>query len=424
MLGTRNCGEIFIALTSSKLSTIMSKFVYKARTQEGELQVGNVEASDRQSAVNILTGHSLFVLNIEPVIEERWYDRLANVFKRVKVSEMMIFTRQLSTLLASQVPLSDSLRNLYRQTDHPVLKEAIAEIAQDVDAGFSLSQALERQKGIFSNFYVNMVKSSEITGRLNEVLSFLADHLESRAELTSKVRSALMYPLFVIVLFVVVVMIMVTVVLPQITPIFAEANVELPVYTRIILAVGVFAERWWWAVLIGLGAIVLVLLDYFQSEEGKGVRDELLLRLPVVGDLFRKLYLARFAESARVLIRGGLTIPQAVEITAHTIGSVVYQGALQEAATQVRRGVLLSKALEQSPDFPPLIAQLVSVGESTGRLEELLEKINSFYTRQVDDTVGNLVSLIQPIMMVVIGVLIGLLFASILLPLYNLSRVF
>ncbi len=402
----------------------MDKFVYKARTQDGELQVGNVEASNRQSAVNILASHNLFVLNIEPVVEEHWYDRLANLFKRVKLSEMMIFTRQLATLLSSQVPLADSLRNLYRQTNHPVLKEAVAEVAQDVDSGFSLSQALERQKGLFSTFYINMVKSSEITGRLSEVLSFLADHLEARAELTSKIRGALMYPAFVVALFIVVVGIVVSVVLPQITPIFAESNVPLPVYTQAVLAIGTFTEHWWWAVLIGVAAIVLVLLDYFQSEEGKGVRDELVLRMPIFGQLFKKMYLARFAESARVLIKGGLTIPQAVEITAHTVGSVVYQSVLQDAAMQVRRGVLLSKALENSSDFPPLVAQLVSVGESTGRLEELLDKINSFYTQQVNDTVENLVSLIQPIMMVVIGVMVGLLFASILLPLYNLSKVF
>jgi len=402
----------------------MAKFIYKARTQAGELQVGNVEASNREAAVGILSGHNLFVLNIEPVVEERWYDRLANIFKRVKISDLMIFTRQLATLLSSQVPLSDSLRNLYRQAEHPVLKEAIAEVAQDVDAGFSLSQALERQKGVFSDFYVNMVRSSEITGRLNEVLSFLADHLEARAALTSKVRGAMLYPSFIIVLFLVVVGLMTTVVLPQITPIFKESNVELPVYTRIVLAVGGFVSTWWWAVLIGIAAIILVLFDYFQSNEGRGVRDELALRLPVFGELFRKLYLSRFAESTRVLIKGGLTIPQAVEISAHTIGSVVYQGALREAALDVRRGVLLSKALEASPEFPPLVSQLISVGESTGRLEELLDKINSFYTRQVEDMVENLVSLIQPILMVVIGVLIGLLFASILLPLYNLSKVF
>ncbi len=400
------------------------KFNYKARTKDGQLQVGDIEASGKAAAISVLTGHELFVLSLEPVAEIKWYDRILDFLKRVKSTDLMIFTRQLATLIASQVPLSDSLNNLYRQTENPVLKEVIAEIAQDIDAGLSLSQALERQRGVFSEFYVNMVKSAEVTGRLNEVLDFLADYLERRAELTSKVKSALMYPAFVIVLFFVVVMIMVSVVLPQITPIFSEADVELPAYTRIVLFFGNFVSTWWWALLIGTGALLLILIDYFQTKEGKTVLDEIVLRIPVFGKMFRKLYIAQFAESAKVLVQGGLTIPQAIEISSRTISNTVYKGLLHQAAEQVRKGVPLSKALENMPEFPPLVSQLISVGESTGRLEQLLGKINDFYTREVEDMVTNLVALIQPILMVVIGLLIAFLFASILLPLYNLSKVF
>ena len=170
--------------------------------------------------------------------------------------------------------------------------------------------------------------------------------------------------------------------------------------------------------------LFLMVVDYFQSKEGKVVFDELSLRLPVVGPMFQKLFIARFAESSRVLIKGGLTIPQAIEISSRTISNAVYQDLLHEAAIQIRKGQLLSKTLAQMPEFPPLVSQLVSVGESTGRLEQLLEKINDFYTRQVEDVVNNLVSLIQPILMVVIGVMIAILFASILLPLYDLARTF
>ncbi len=400
------------------------KFSYKARTREGKLQVGNIEASNRESAVGILTGHNLFVLSLEPIVETKWYDRILSIFKSVKGTDMMIFTRQLATLIASQVPLSDSLSNLYRQTPSPILKEVITEVAQDIDAGFSLSQALERQHSVFSDFYINMVKSAEITGRLSEVLEFLADYLEHRSELTSKVRSALIYPAFVIVLFMGVVMLMIAVVLPQITPIFAETGVELPIYTKIVLTIGTLVSTWWWAFLIALVVITLLLIDYFQTEEGKAVFDEVLLRLPIFGNLFQKLYISRFAESFQVLIRSGLTIPQAVEISSRTVGNTIYRELLRQASERVRRGELLSKALETMPEFPPLVSQLISVGESTGRLEQLLGKINSFYRREVEDMVNNLVALIQPVLMVVIGLMIAFLFASILLPLYNLSRVF
>lgn len=400
------------------------KFFYKARTKKGELQVGNVEARSREAALDILLGHELFVLSLEEATEGRWYTRILDFFKRVKTANLMIFTRQFATLLASQVPLRDSLVNLYHQTNHPILKETIAEVSSDLDAGFSLSQALERHPNIFSEFYVNMIKSAEITGRLAEVLNFLADYLERQVTLFAKIKNAMIYPVLVIILFVVVAFIMVSVVLPQLTPIFAEANIKLPILTQALLSVGGFMATWWWAVLVVFILFLLVLIDYFQTREGKIVFDELSLRLPIVGPLFQKVYIVRFAESSRMLIKGGLTIPQAIEIAARTIGNVVYRERLHEAADQIRKGQLLSKALESMPEFPALVSQLIAVGEQTGRLEQLLEKISDFYSREVDDIVNNLVSLIQPSLMIVIGIFVALLFASILLPLYNLSQAF
>ncbi|TSA46384.1 type II secretion system F family protein [bacterium] len=400
------------------------KFNYKARTKDGELQLGNIESTNREGALAILLSHELFVLSIEPVEENVWYSRILDFFKRVKTQDLMIFTRQFATLLASQVPLSDSLANLYKQSEKPVLKEAVYEMANDIDAGFSLSQALERHHTIFSEFYVNMVKSAEVTGRLSEVLNFLADYQEKQAALVSKVKNALTYPAFVIVLFFIVIIVMVTMVFPQITPIFAQANLELPFFTKVLLGFGNFMADWWFFFVIAFVALIVVLVDYFQTNEGKVVLDTIVLKLPIIGPLFQKMYISRFAESARVLIKGGLTIPQAVEISSHTIGNTVYGELLHDVAQQIRKGRLLSQALAAMPEFPPLVSQLLSVGESTGRMEDLLSKINDFYSRQVDDTVDNLVTLLQPILMVVIGVVVAALFASILLPIYNLSQVF
>lgn len=400
------------------------KFAYKARTKEGELQIGNVEAANIETAQNILLSHGLFVLSLEAATEHHFFDRILTFFKRVKLSELMIFTRQFATLLGSRVPLADSLANLYRQVNNQVLKEAISEIANDVDSGFSLSQALERHPNIFSEFYINMVKAAEVTGRLSEVLNFLADYLEKQATLLSKVKNALIYPAIVILLFFVVVFLMVSIVLPQMTSIFKEAQVELPLMTRILLGFGSFVSQWGWLLGIILVIFVIMIVDYFQTREGKVVFDEISLRLPVIGQLFRKLYIARFAESSRVLIRGGLTIPQAVEISAHTIGNSVYSDLLHSAAEQIRKGKLLSQALSGMSEFPPLVPQLISVGEITGSLEQLLEKVSEFYSREVEDVVNNLVTLIQPALMIVIGLMVALLFISVLSPLYSLSRAF
>lgn len=400
------------------------KFDYKARTSQGELQVGNVEAASREAAVNILLSHGLFVLSIEPVRENRWWTRITDFFERVKVTDLMIFTRQFATLIASQVPIGDSLRSLYEQITKPVLKEVIAEVAADIEGGFSLSQALARHPGVFNEFYVNMVKSAEVTGRLSEVLDFLADYLEKQSILIGKLRNALVYPAFVIGLFLLVVIIMVTMVLPQIAPIFEETSVELPFFTKVLLSAGGFIASFWWVILILLGVLVALLIDYLQTAEGRAVMNEVSLRIPFVGKLLQKVYIARFAESARVLIKGGLTIPQAIEISSHTIGNYVYEDILHEVAQAVRKGLLLSQALKGAPYFPPLVYQLVAVGESTGRLEAMLDRVSAFYNRQVDDTVSNLVELIQPALLVVIGLMVAGLFAAILLPLYNLTKAF
>jgi len=398
------------------------KFNYKARTKEGDLQVGNIEASSREAAVNVLLSHGLFVLSVEYVKTDSIISRLSQFFERVKIGDLMVFTRQFATLLASQVPLSDSLASLYKQTTNPTLKQVIYDVGNDVSAGFSLSQALERHQGVFSEFYINMVRAAEVTGRLSEVLDFLADYLENQSALIGKVKNALYYPVFVIVLFIGVVVVMVTMVLPQIAPIFTETKAELPIFTKIMLSTGQLLADWWWAMLLFLGVFIFMVFDYFSTKEGKAVLDELTLRSPIFGKLFRKLYIARFAESARVLIKGGLTIPQAIEISSRTIGNAVYKELLHKAADEVRKGKLLSQALSEMEEFPPLVSQLVAVGESTGRLEFLLEKVNLFYSRQVNDTVDNLVNLIQPILMVAIGIMVAILFAAILLPLYSVSQ--
>ncbi len=398
------------------------KFTYKARTKEGELQVGNIEADSREAATNVLLGHGLYILGVDEVKESSIGSRLTSFFNKVKFSDLMVFTRQFATLLESQVPLGDSLTNLYKQTSSVVLREAIVQMVNDVEAGRSLSQAMERHPGIFSDFYINMIKSAEATGRLSEVMGFLADYIEHEATLISKVKNALTYPIFVIGLFFAVLIVIVTFVLPQVTPIFQESNIQLSFFSRIVFGMGNFVAKWWWATGIIFAMFVLMIIDYIGTPEGKAVKDEVLIRMPVAGPLFRKVYVARFAESVMVLIRGGLTIPQSIEIAAHTIGNTVYQGLLQGAAEQIRKGRLLSQAISEMQEFPPLVAQLIAVGESTGKLDNLLGKVNDFYSREVTDTVDNLINILQPILMVVIGVMVAALFASILMPMYNLSQ--
>lgn len=401
------------------------RYRYSARTKTGELQVGFIEGITKEAALNNLHAHDLYVLSIEGSDAPPWYQSITRFFNRVRRVDLMVFTRQFATMLEAAIPLSDALKALYRQTRNPLLREAVFEIAGDIDSGLSLSQALERQAHIFSEFYINLIKSAEVTGRVQEAMVFLADYLEKENILVSKIRNAMIYPIFVVVLFFVAAGILMGVVFPQIEPIFKDAEVPLPAMTRLFLTAGNFIAEWWLALIIIAIIVIALLIEYLRSEEGRVVYDEVVMTIPVLGKLLQQSYVARFGEATSVLVKGGIPIAQAIETAGHTMGSLLYRDALHEVAEQIRRGELFSRALEtQEAYFPPLVSQMVAVGENTGRLDEMLSRVAQFYTREVDNLVSNLVELIQPTLMVVIGALVGLLFASILLPIYNLVQVF
>ncbi len=401
------------------------KFKYTARTQTGELQTGFVEGVNREAAYNILVGNNLYLLSLESAEVSHWYDPVVNFLKKVKSKDVMILTRQLAVLLSAKISLGDSLKNVYKQTPNLVLRETLGEISSDVDSGLSFSQSLERHGNIFSNFYISMIRSAEITGRVDEVVNYLADYLEKEYEFTSKIKGALTYPIIVFALLFVVGGIMIAFVFPQLTPIFEESGVALPIFTQIFLFLGNFILRWWLVILIFLVMVVVSLINYFKSAEGKVVLDEIIIKIPVFGSLFKKTYIARFAESVSVLIKGGVPVAQALEISSHTVGSIIYRDAIKDLADAVREGVLLSNALEQnSAYFPSLVSQMVAVGESTGQLDELLARAGAFYTREAGETIDNLVELIQPALMIVIGIAVGVLFAAVLLPIYGLVQAF
>lgn len=403
----------------------MAKFKYRARTAGGDLQVGVIDAETRSEATNILLSHNLYVLLLDEVRKKEWYDKFVDYFLRVKTKDLMIFTRQFATLLSAKIPLDDAVRTLVRQTENETLRETVRNIAADIETGLSLSQSLEKYGEVFSTFYVNMVRSAEVTGRVDEAMGFLADYIEKQAELISKVRNALIYPAVMVSLFIVVGGIMVVIVFPQIGPVFEEAGVELPIVTRILIGGGEFLAQWWWIVLTLLVFSVFAAINYLRTEEGKALRDEILFKTPVASSLLKSMYVARFADSLSVLIKGGIPVAQAVEITGHTIGSPTYSEILHDASNDLRRGESLSHSLyKHTSMFPPLVTQMIAVGENTGRIDELLGKVSEFYSREVEGLVGGLVELIQPILMVVIGVMIGGLFASILIPIYNLAQSF
>ncbi len=401
------------------------KFKYKARSKTGEMQVGYVEAPSKERAIAILQRHDLFVLSIEEPKNIGVIERLSRFFNRVKSKDLMIFTRQLATLIESELPLSNALRSLYKQTKNEQLQTIVYQLAQDVESGLALSQALERQKPVFSDFFVSMIRSAEVTGRLEEALTFLAGYLEKEAQWKSRIMSSMIYPLILVGLFIIVGGIMVVVVFPKIEAVFAESQAELPLISEIIFSTGGFIAQWWWVVVAIIGVIAFVITDYFKSSEGKAVWGQIILQLPVFGNLFQKLYITRFAQSFSVLIKGGIPLTQAIEVAGNTINNAVYLELFQNIAQGVREGGLFSDLLlRQEKYFPAMVGQMTAVGETTGRVDDMMLRVADFYEREVNDMMNNLSELLQPILIIGMGILVALLFAAILSPIYNLAQTF
>ena len=399
------------------------KFKYQAKTKDGQTQVGFVEASDRDAASAILASHDLFVLSVVAQRAPNALDNLAGVFNRVRRKDLVVFTRQLATLLEARLPLNNALKILFEQTTNTTLKTAISQVTEDIDSGISFSQAMERQGKTFPDYYVEMIRAAEVTGNLNEVATFLADYTEKEGDLAGKAASALIYPGIVVGLFVVVAFILLAFVYPSLGGVFAQNGVALPWYTQILLNTGTFLSKWWVAVIIIVVVLTAVAINYFQTQEGTALLDEMKIRLPIVKKVYSPVIMARFGNSAALLVHGGIPIAQALEIIGHMLGNSLYRDIVHDVAEDVRQGSLLSASLNKYPQFfPPLVGQMVAVGETTGKIEEMFSRISGIYTREADEVTNNLVDLIQPALMIGIGGMVGLLFASILIPLYSFTE--
>ncbi|MEK7629107.1 MAG: type II secretion system F family protein [Patescibacteria group bacterium] len=398
------------------------KFNYQARTPQGLIQTGSVEAQNRDVAIETLHRYSLVILEI---IEEKKGFALSlggeiSFLSRVKNQDIVIFSRQLAVLFDAQVPLVQALNTLSEQSS-PVLKKIIKEVATDVDSGNSFSQSLEKFPKVFSFFYVSVVKAGEVSGRLQEVLNYLADHEERSYDLNKKVKGALIYPIFIVSSLVVVGAVMMIFVIPQLTAVLVESGQELPFITKLIIGLSNFMINYWWLALLMVGGLIGGSWYTLQTKSGQDYWDKIKLHLPIFGGIFRKIYLSRLSENLGTLIKGGIPIIQALTITADVVGNFVFKTIILKAREEVRRGSTINSVFSTEKDIPPLVSQMVMIGEQTGKLDVLLAKVAIFFQKDVDNIMENLTSLIQPILILVLGAAAGILVAAILLPIYNLS---
>jgi len=400
------------------------KFNYQARTKQGEVQAGIVEAASQEAAINLLRSYGLYVTSLEEALPP-FYARSIKFFGRISKKEVVSFSRQLAIMFKAEISLVEIFYTLAKQTKNPFFKEKILEMAKRIEGGDSLSKTFSSYPGIFSQFYVNMVKAGEASGKLSETFSYLADYLEREHNFSSKLKSALIYPIFLSVVFLGVIGILIYFVIPKINEMIEETNAELPAITKILLGTSYFFKDWWWIILLIVAFFTVLIVLYRRTEEGKAFFDEFLLKIPALGSFLKKIYLSRLALNLSTLISGGLPIVRSLEITSDTLGNEVYKSIALKVAEGVKRGARMSDLFETYPQYvPSLFTQLVFVGEKTGRLDESLKSIVDFYQNETEKALGDFMALLEPILIVVFGVLVGGLVASVLLPIYQTISAF
>jgi len=396
------------------------KYNYQARTREGRVQTGIVEASSREAAFDVLKNHGLYVTALEESKEAPFYAKNLALFAKASKKDVVVFSRQVSIMLKSNVPIVESFRTIAKQSKKADLKEKILKIAEGIEGGDPLSKALAIYPRLFSTFYINMVKAGEASGKLSDVFLYLADYLERQDEFTSKIKGAMIYPAFVIVVFFGVVALIMGYVIPTLSEVLISSGSELPLITKIVIAASNFVKDKWWILVLITGGLAVAFIYFKRSEKGDEIIDRFLLKIPGVSGFFKKFYLTRVALNLSTLISGGIPIASALQITGDVVGSSTYREILFETRDGVKRGEAISYVLERYPDFiSPLFYQMITVGEKTGTLDSSLENVVTFYQRDVDRSLDTFIRLLEPMFIVVLGGVVAGLMGAVLLPIYS-----
>ena len=398
------------------------EFHYEALDGAGKAQAGVVNAATQDGAIQMLQRRGFTITKIEGGKATGIEAILGSISfgNRVKPRDVVILSRQLATLFEAQISALRIFRLLSEQADKPFLRKVLTEISDDLQGGSSISKALAKHPKAFSDFYVNMVRAGEESGKLDETFVFLADYIDRSYELTSKAKNALVYPGFILMTFIAVMVLMLTVVIPKIGAILASDGQQLPIYTRIVLGLSNFLIDYGIFVLIGLIIGGFFLNRYADTPQGKVSLSQLKLSMPYVGDLYKKLYLARFADNMNVMLSSGISAVRSLEITAAVIENKIFEDILLETLEGVKSGSPMSATLARYPDdIPTILVQMLQIGEESGEMGSILQRMAKFYNREVNAAVDTLVSLIEPALIVALALGVGFLLASVLLPIYN-----
>lgn len=402
----------------------MPIYKYKARNnksgrRKSGLLVGlnETEVSNRLRRIN-MTIDSL--IDVSDGLEAK----LNFFLNPVKVKDLVIFSRQFAVMISANMPVVESLIILIDQTNNVSLKSLIADLAYEVDSGSLLSDAFAKRPKVFSEFFINIIKSGETSGKLDEVLTYLADEMEKSYDMSSKIKGAMIYPTFILVGLTGVGVVLMIYVIPNLTEVMLETGMELPLSTRIIIAISNFMKNYILLIILFLTGLVFAVRYYINTKTGRYQLDYLKLKIPVFGNLFKYIYLMRFTRSLSTLLKGGVNISRSLEITANVVGNVIYHDLILETLEAINDGSPIASVMEASPDVPKMVPQMISIGERTGKLDSVLDKVTEFYGRESDAMLANLTALMEPLIMVVMGVGVGVVVAAVLMPMYNMASQF
>jgi type IV pilus assembly protein PilC len=403
----------------------MPVFRYAARSSGGDNVTGTVNAPSQAEALGQLRAQNLNVVSLREELRRRGFALFGGgkLRARVSIDDMVLFTRQLATMISAGIPLLEALEILAEQVDNKGFSAVIGDCVEKVRAGSDFSAALADHQGVFPSIYVNMIRAGEASGQLDEILNRLAEYQEATARLRREIRAAMTYPTISLTMIISIAMFLMLFIVPKFKEIYDGLDVTLPRLTQITMGTAMTLRTHFWEGFLGVAAVVVAFILYARTEFGGRQLDWLKLQLPVFGPLFRKVALSRFSRTFATLIRSGVPILGALDIVAGTAGNRIVAAAVASARESVRQGESLAKPLSESPVFPPMVTRMIAIGERSGALEQLLLKISQFYDEQVEATVESLTSLIEPIMIATMGVIVGSIVLSVFLPIFKLQQI-
>lgn len=395
----------------------MPNYSWKGRTRNGKVQEGVLVAESKDAVVAMLRKQQIMVTAVTEKGKELALPKFGGGISR---KEIAVFTRQFSVMIDAGLPLVQCLEILASQQDNRTFQKILFQVRQDVESGSTLADAMRKHPAAFDDLYANMVAAGEAGGILDTILQRLSQYIEKIVKLRSAIRSAMVYPVAVITIAIGVVWIILWKVIPTFAVLFQGLGAQLPLPTRITIAASEFIGTWWWMIFAAIGAGIFSLYRYHKTERGRRVIDGALLRVPVLGSVLRKIAVARFCRTLGTLVSSGVPILEALEITAKTSGNAVVEDAIMSTRRSIEEGKTISEPLKNTDVFPPMVVQMVAVGEQTGALETMLNKIADFYEDEVDEATANLLALLEPVMICFLGVVIGGIVISMYLPMFDL----